>query len=112
MTMRPKGLREIKTVQGMAGRNRGSSREQAVAELARLEHERARLQRELEVWRQNQQRVEEQLGRVEARLADLRAATAEEPASAPRPPQRRAATRPAPRDDDHDGGWATLSLEY
>lgn len=45
--MRPKGLREIKTAQGIPGRASGSSREQAVAELARLEHERARLQREM-----------------------------------------------------------------
>lgn len=110
--MRPKGLREIRTVQGVAGRGRGSSREQAVAELARLEHERARLQRELEVWRQNQQRVEEQLRRVELRLADLRAATAEEPAPAPMPAPRRAPARSTTRDDESEGGWSTLSLEY
>lgn len=111
--MRPRGLREIKTIQGRAGKAKGGSREQAVAELARLEHERARLQRELEVWLQNQRRVAEQLQRVETRLSELRALTHEEPDAPPPAARRRhAPARPTPRDDEPEAGWTSLSLEY
>ncbi len=110
--MRPKGLREIKTAQGIPGRASGSSREQAVAELARLEHERARLQRELNVWRQNQQRTDDQLRRVEERLSTLQGVLAEEPDATPRPAPRRPAPRPATNDDDPNSSWSSVALEY
>jgi chromosome segregation ATPase len=105
--MRPKGMREIKTARGIAGRAGASSHEQARTELTWLEHERARLQRELEVWRQNGQRVEGQLQRVEARLAELRTLTAEgAPPPRPAQPSRR------PERDEPAPGWSLFTLEY
>lgn len=100
--MRPKGLRNIRTIQGMARRSRSGGREQTVAELARLEHEKARLLREVDVWQQNMRRTNEQLQRVEARLATLHARL-----EVDRPDAERAAAPPAGGQD-----WEMLSLEY
>ena len=42
-----KGMRNIPTIQGLRHRSLPTTREQTVAELARLEHEKVRLKREL-----------------------------------------------------------------
>lgn len=105
--MRPKGLRDMRTSQHLSRRNQNGSREQAVAELARLEHEKARLTRELDVWRQNMQRTAEQLEQVEARLAALHQQI-EQPAATPAaPPARRAR-----RDEPDPPQYTSISLEY
>ncbi|NJM08210.1 hypothetical protein HC891_21555 [Candidatus Gracilibacteria bacterium] len=101
--MRPKGLRNLRTVQQANRRNQIGSREQMVAELARLEHEKARLQREVEVWRQNQRRTETQLEHVEARLAQLARAI----------DLTGAESVPANRDNEAESRtWLGMTLEY
>ncbi|NJN16141.1 MAG: hypothetical protein HC822_07610 [Oscillochloris sp.] len=108
--MRPKGMRAIRTTRSLNRSPRATSREQQVAELARLEHEKARLSRELDVWRQNAARTNDQLERVEVRLNELRELLrADEPVPIrPAHPRR----RPAERRDDDEGEWKTVSLEY
>ena len=55
---RLKGLRDIPTMQGLHQRKPPASREEIVAEQARLEHEKARLERELEHWISYQRKTE------------------------------------------------------
>lgn len=105
--MRPKGLRDLRTPRTSSRNTQGGSREQAVAELARLEHEKARLNRELDVWRRNMQRTTGQLEQVEARLAALREQI--------EGPDEQPAPRPARRirhDDPEPPQYSTISLEY
>jgi septal ring factor EnvC (AmiA/AmiB activator) len=89
-------MRSLRTIQSNLRRSKTGSREQNAAELARLEHERARLRRESAMWEQNRLRTEEQLHLVEQRLTKLRA---QFEASDDQPPAR---------GDD----WQTLALEY
>jgi len=69
---RPRGMRELMTIQGLAGRSVPDSREQIVAEQARLEHERTRLRRELEMWHDNARKTAGRLQTVEDRMTLLR----------------------------------------
>ena len=71
---RPRGMRELATIQGLSGRTVPSSREQIVAEQSRLEHERARLERELKMWQDNERRTGDRLAGVHERLALLTSA--------------------------------------
>ena len=68
---RVKGMRAIPTIQGLRNRSVPTTREQAVAEMARMEHEKARLERELNIWLGNQRNTEKRLRQVEERLAGL-----------------------------------------
>jgi hypothetical protein len=65
-------MRELMTIQGLAGRSVPDSREQIVAEQARLEHERTRLRRELEMWHENARKTAGRLQTVEDRMTLLR----------------------------------------
>ena len=69
-----RGMRDIPTIQGNSSRSVPRTREQVVTELARLEHEKARLERELKIWSSNQQKTVDRLQRVEGRLAILQQA--------------------------------------
>jgi len=64
-----KGMREIPTIQGLNSRSVPDNRQQAATELTRLEHEKARLERNLEMWINNQKRTEGRLREVEERVA-------------------------------------------
>jgi hypothetical protein len=66
-----RGMRDIPTIQGLQSKAIPSSREQLVSEWSRLEHEKARLEREKEIWVQNQKRTETRLQQVLARLEEL-----------------------------------------
>jgi chromosome segregation ATPase len=98
--MTRRGLRELATIQGLRRSRLPQRREQAVGELARLEHERTRLQRELEIWRQNQARTEERLHRCEARVAQIQQALGDQPAAPSSAPQPRSSA------------WDDLTFEY
>jgi len=69
---RPRGMRELMTIQSLAGRTVPDSREQIVAEQARLEHERSRLRRELDMWQENARKTAGRLQTVEDRMTLLR----------------------------------------
>ncbi len=108
---RPRGMRELTTIQGLNGRTVPSSREQIVAEQARLEHERARLERELQMWQDNQRRTGERLAGVLDRLAML--ASANEQFGAP--PLTGRPRQPASQHSDEDEPtttWHEIVLEY
>ncbi|NTU78727.1 MAG: hypothetical protein HGA45_04890 [Chloroflexales bacterium] len=108
---RPRGMRELTTIQGLSGRTVPSSREQIVAEQSRLEHERARLERELLMWQENERRTNERLNAALERLAMLTAACAQSEGA----PEARPAQRPAQRLADESEPateWHEIVLEY
>jgi hypothetical protein len=114
--MRPKSMRDIPTIQGLVHRSEPKTRGQAVNELARLEHEKARLQRELSIWLANQKQTEQRLQRVEERLVILRRILSESPDQADSPPATRSQRRGGAQTtgDEKRGGkrWKEISLEY
>ncbi len=63
-----RSMRDIPTIQGLRSRAVPSSREQVVSELARLEHEKARLERELSMWLANQKKTQDRIQQVQERL--------------------------------------------
>jgi septal ring factor EnvC (AmiA/AmiB activator) len=109
-----KGMRDIPTIQGLRHRSVPTTREQAVTELARLEHEKARLGRELNIWVSNQQKTESRLRQVEERLALLEQIL--NPPAAEDTAKRTAARRLSPQEaDSGEGaaqGWREIPLEY
>ncbi len=109
-----KGMRDIPTIQGLKHRGVPASREQAVSELARLEHEKARLQRELHMWMENQQKTEGRLRQVEERLALLEQALNPPAAEAPSEHARAGTSHAQRSDGDEEGsrGWREVRLEY
>jgi chromosome segregation ATPase len=70
--MKLRTMRDIPTIQGLKNQATPTTREQAITELARLEHELSRLKRELEMWTANQNKTAERIHRVEHRLALLK----------------------------------------
>ena len=62
-------MRDIPTNYGLNNRSLPKTREQAVTELARLEHEKSRLERELKIWTENQQQTQTRIEQVTERLA-------------------------------------------
>jgi len=106
-------MRELMTIQGIAGRSVPDSREQIVAEQSRLEHERARLRRELEMWQENGRKTAARLQAAEDRMALLRrtlepilnADTAAD--TTERRPARQAEPEPEP-----STVWHEVVLEY
>jgi hypothetical protein len=109
---RPRGMRELMTIQGLAGRSVPDSREQIVAEQARLEHERARLRRELEMWQENGRKTAGRLQTVEDRMALLRRTI--EPMLEPEPTAEsdRPAARSTEPEPEPSTVWHEVVLEY
>jgi predicted nuclease with TOPRIM domain len=109
---RVRSMRDIPTVQGIRNRAVPTSREQAVAEVARLEHEKARLEREMEIWLGNQANTQKRLRQVEERLAGLEHIL--NPPSSKEESRRRApksASRAKGREEE-ELGWREIRLEY
>lgn len=67
-TNRTRSMRDIPTIQGLRSRSTPGNRDQCMTELARLEHERTRLERELKLWAANQKRTEIWLQKVQERI--------------------------------------------
>ena len=112
---RTRGMRNIPTIQGLRHRSLPTTREQTVAELARLEHEKVRLKRELKLWIDHQKRTEGQLQQVEDRLTLLQQIM--EPPAADDSPKRtkkarRSATEKGDSDEGKAQGWQEIRLEY
>ena len=106
------GMRNIPTIQGLRNRTVPATREQIMSELARLEHEKARLERELNMWLDNQkktqvriQEMQERVNLLQYLLEDLS-------------PKRRPANSPASgeqADEDVEqkaGQYQEVPLEY
>ncbi len=106
------GMRDIPTIQGLRHRATPGTREQTVAEVARLEHEKARLQRELDIWLSNQERTARRIQQVEERLAMLQEML--EPKTSPRVGQSPGAGGDDTTEGQEGGspGWKAVPLEY
>jgi septal ring factor EnvC (AmiA/AmiB activator) len=113
-TKHTRGMRNIPTIQGLRHRSLPTTREQAVAEVARLEHEKARLNRELNLWIDHQKRTEGQLQQVEERLAILQQILDETAAegSTKRARARRSRIERGNSGEGETQGWREISLEY
>ncbi len=118
-TKSARGMRDIPTIQGLRHRSLPTSREQTVAEVARLEHEKSRLKRELNLWIGHQKRTESQLQQVEERLAVLQQILDQpadddqtEPSDRRRPKVRRSPAEEADSGEDKVQEWKKITLEY
>jgi len=111
---RTRDMRDIPTIQGLRNRSLPSTREQTVAKLARLEHEKARLKRELSIWIGNQERTEGRLRQVEERLVLLQQILDPSAAggSTKRAKVRRSPTEKADGGEDGAQEWREIPLEY
>lgn len=113
-TQNTRGMRDIPTIQGLRHRSLPATREQAVAEVARLEHEKNRLKRELNLWMDHQKRTEDQLQQVEERLTILQqilGQTADD-GSTKRAKARRSSTEKADSGEGKAKSWREIPLEY
>lgn len=68
-----KDCHDIRTLQARSGLSHGGSRQQAIAKLARLEHQKSLLERQLKTWRQQQQSTEHRLKLLERQIAEAEA---------------------------------------
>lgn len=84
-------MHDIPTAQGLTNRSVPATRAQVVAHLARAEHEKARLERELTMWVANQEQTERRLQQVRERIKVLQGALNTESAG-----RRRKAARQGP----------------
>lgn len=99
-TVKIRSMRDIPTIQGLRNRSVPGSREQIMSELARLEHEKARLHRELDIWIANQKKTEDRLRQVQERVALLQKVMDESD------PRHKA------EDETDTDRWREVSLEY
>ncbi|MCL5996303.1 MAG: hypothetical protein M1546_09640 [Chloroflexi bacterium] len=107
--MRTKGMRDIPTMYGLAKRSKPNSRDEAITEMARLEHEKVRLERELSLWQKNEQRTQGRLKQVQDRLALLQGMVENHPASGQPPEGSPGADEPAGNEGER---WTVIQMEY
>lgn len=105
-----KGVRDIQTLYERTHRARSRTRAQVVSELAYLEHEKDRINRELSAWHINQKQAESRLGFVRERIVQLKGILEEGL------PTKRQSTVPSEEAEDGSLGvqtpWQEISLEY
>ncbi len=107
--MKPKGMHDIPTAQSLSSRSILASRAKIVPQLARMEQERARLERELDMWVGKQLQTEGRLQQVRQRIELLQRALDELPADE----ERRDSGTQATADDGRKAkGWQEITLEY
>ena len=107
-----RGMRDVPTLQGTRKRSLSVTREQAVTELARLEHEKARLERELGIWQANEKKTSRRIARVDEQLAVLQHILTPPPvkeSTGEGHKTRRSPDEDAPRADQ---AWQEIKLEY
>jgi peptidoglycan hydrolase CwlO-like protein len=101
-------MRDIPTIQGLRNRSVPATREQVMSELARLEHEKARLERELNIWLANQKKTEGRLQQLQERVNLLQAVMDE---ISPKKHKLDPGSEQAEKIDDKNG-YHEVSLEY
>ena len=69
--MQIKGLKDIRTSKGMLSRAMPRTKARMVAELAFLEHQREKLEREVALWAHHEGQARDQLRRIEQRAGVL-----------------------------------------
>jgi hypothetical protein len=103
--MNIKGLKDIPTGHALLNRHVPRTRAQAAFELALLENEKTKLEREHGIWVANQKQIEARLQLAQERCAVLRQLLDErKPRSSGRRP-RKTKRKPAP-------AWRWVTLEY
>jgi len=107
--MKPKGMHDIPTAQSLSSRSILASRAKIVPQLGRMEQERARLERELDMWVGKQQQTEGRLQQVRQRIELLQRALDKLPADEER---RDSGAQPAADDGRKAKGWQEITLEY
>ncbi|MBU0703250.1 MAG: hypothetical protein KKC18_05225 [Chloroflexi bacterium] len=107
--MKPKGMHDIPTAQSLISRSIPATRAQMVARLARMEHEKERLERELNVWVGKQQQTERRLQQVQQHIKLLRRALGESSANEDR---EDSGIQRMTNDRGKAEGWREIPLEY
>ena len=107
--MKPKGMHDIPTAQGLSSRSIPATRDKIMTQLARMEQERARLGRELDMWVVKQKETEERLQQVRQRIELLQQALDKSPAAEGR---RDSGTQRAADSGRKAKGWHEIPLEY
>ncbi len=107
--MKPKGMHDIPTAQRLIGGSIPASRDKIMTQLARMEQERARLERELDMWVGKQQQTGGRLQQVRQRTELLQQALDKLPAAEGR---RDSGAQPAADDGRKAKGWQEITLEY
>jgi len=106
-------MRDILTIQEQRNRSPLLSRAQAVTEMARLEHEKARLLRELKTWLDNEARTNKRLQQVEQKLATVQAFLFPEiVGETPGSEGHRMPNGQGDIDDQQPRNWKEVRLEY
>ncbi|MEW6233496.1 MAG: hypothetical protein AB1566_14450 [Chloroflexota bacterium] len=107
--MKPKGIHDIPTAQSLISRSIPASRAKIMTQLARMEQERERLERESNVWGDKQQQTEGRLRQVLQRIEPLQRALNELPADE----EREDSSKQRAADDGREAkGWREIPLEY
>lgn len=97
--MNVKGMHDIATGQNIINGSIRATRAQRVAQLARLEHEKKQLERELDKWIANKKQSESRLRMVQSRIVLLKQSLDDEP--------------PEKREKEHrQRTWREVRLEY
>ena len=107
--MKIKSMRSVPTIQGLAHRSVPSNRALAASELARMEHEKERLQGELTLWTAKQLETELRLEKANDRINALRQTLL---GSSDGHPSSEDTGRASTADDKKVKGWREMSLEY
>lgn len=100
-----RNMRDIPTIQGLKYRSVPAHREQIMSELTRLEHEKARLDREITIWLSNQKRAQTRIQQVQERM-DLLQRRIDELLPKPQAAQSGQET------EKQSGNFREVSLEY
>ncbi len=107
--MKPKGMHDIPTAQTLISHSIPATRAEMMAQLARMEQERGRLERELNVWDGKQKETEARLQKVRQRFEVLQRALDELPADKER---RDSGTQRTAGEERQAKGWREIPLEY
>lgn len=111
--MKRKSIRDLPSLAGAYRRTKPSTREQASTELARMEHERARLEHELGICTAHQKRAMARLQGVNNRIATLKAIIDPLSGSAAQPDAASGGSLlDAQPVKDTKPGWREVTLEY
>ena len=104
-TTNVRNMRDIPTIQGLKNRSVPANREQIMSELARLEHEKGRLDRENTIWVSNQKKAQIRIQQVQERI-DLLTSKIEE--LLPKPPAAPSNLEPEKKSEN----YRVVKLEY
>ena len=111
----PRGLRDVATLQTLGHGAQPRERHQLVNQFARLENERARLERELGMWNTRRKATEDKREKVYEQIDALRPLLLEEPAKVPVARHARGHSRPCASTEVSGSALPpsrTISLNY